>query len=58
VCVCVRACVLAFFFLLESTMCNSALDRSAVIKSGRTKSNAGRDRGRVTESLPAQYRTV
>jgi len=32
------------FFSVESTMCNSALDLSTVIKSGRTKSNAGRDR--------------
>jgi hypothetical protein len=29
---------------MGSTMCNSALDLSAVIKSGRTKFNAGRDR--------------
>jgi hypothetical protein len=29
---------------MESTMCNSALDLSTLIKSGRTKSNAGRDR--------------
>jgi len=29
---------------MESTMCNSVLDLSAVIKSGRNKLNAGRDR--------------
>ena len=33
-----------FFFSMESTVCNSALDLSTVIKSGRTNSNAGRDR--------------
>jgi hypothetical protein len=45
-------------FSMESTMCNSPLDPSTVIKSGRTKSNAERDRVRLTESLPAQYRSV